>query len=111
MPFGMQQKMPNNLNNYRNVKKRKRLTNIEWVAKRMGLIRKFNDKTTRQRLIIQLLDKAELSSVEFKQLHYLATEEKVELQKQDAERRVAMLEQKARQLKRREQKYRQYTSK
>lgn len=83
------------------MQKRKRLSNIEWVTERFKFIRKFKAHTTRQQEIIQLLDKTELSPLEFKQLHYLATEEKVELQKQDAHRRVDMLEQKAQQLKRR----------
>lgn len=82
------------------MQKRKRLSNIEWIIERFKLIRKFNNHTSRQQAIIQLLDKTELSPLEFKQLHYLATEEKVELQKQDAQRHVDMLEQKAQQLKR-----------
>lgn len=82
------------------MQKRKRKSNIEWVAERFKLIRKFKEHTPRQQEIIQLLDKTKPSPLEFKQLHYLATEEKVELQKQDAQRRVDMLEQKAQQLKR-----------
>ena len=96
--------MSNYVNNRCNMKQRKRLTNIEWIIERFKLIRKFKNHTSRQREIIQLLDKTELSPIEFKQLHYLATEEKVELQKQDAQRRVDMLEQKAQQLKRRAKK-------
>ncbi|OHT23053.1 hypothetical protein A3Q29_21535 [Providencia stuartii] len=93
------------------MKKRKRLSNIEWVTERFKLIRKFNEHTSRQQEIIQLLDKTELSPLEFKQLHYLATEEKVELQKQDALQRADMLEQKAQQLKRRaKQRHGQFTN-
>ncbi|HEK0966009.1 TPA: hypothetical protein SMR93_003651, partial [Proteus mirabilis] len=50
-----------------------RTTNIEWVAKRMGLIRKFKEKTKRQREIIRLLDIENRTSLEQKQLHVLAT--------------------------------------
>ncbi|ENN8378769.1 hypothetical protein ACAX46_004236 [Providencia rettgeri] len=83
------------------MKQRKRLTNVEWLIERFKLIRKFKDHTPRQQVIIQLLDKTELSPLEFKQLHYLATEEKVELQKQEAQLRVDRLEQQAKRLERR----------
>ena len=56
-----------------------RTTNIEWVAKRMGLIRKFKEQTKRQREIIRLLDIENRTSLEQKQLHVLATAEKNEL--------------------------------
>ncbi|MBF0693175.1 hypothetical protein IR150_17035 [Providencia alcalifaciens] len=46
------------------MKQRKRLTNVEWVIERFKLIRKFKDHTPRQQVIIQLLDKTELSPLD-----------------------------------------------
>ncbi|MEX9852266.1 hypothetical protein, partial [Providencia huaxiensis] len=64
-----------------------RTTNIEWVAKRIELIRKFNEKTERQQEIIRLLDIENRTSLEQKQLHVLATAEKNALQRQETEQR------------------------
>lgn len=51
-----------------------RISNVEWLKKRIASIRKQGEKTARQRQIIDLLDdKASLSEL----LHILATAEKM----------------------------------
>ncbi|WP_236706665.1 hypothetical protein, partial [Salmonella enterica] len=57
-----------------------RISNIEWLKKRIGFIRKLGEQTARQRQIIDLLDnEAGLTEQERKLLHVLATAEKNEL--------------------------------
>lgn len=87
-----------------------RTTNIEWIAKRMGLIRKFNEKTARQREIIRLLDIENRTSLEQKQLHVLATAEKNELQRQETEQRLEIQERIANKKKRRERNHQMFIS-
>lgn len=87
-----------------------RTTNIEWVAKRMGLIRKFNEKTSRQREIIRLLDIENRTSLEQKQLHVLATTEKNELQRQETAQRLEIQERIANKKKRRERNHQMFLS-
>lgn len=54
-----------------------RISNIEWLKKRLGFIRKLGEQTARQRQIIDLLDnEAGLTEQERKLLHVLATAEK-----------------------------------
>ncbi len=57
-----------------------RISNIEWLKKRIGFIRKLGEQTARQRQIIDLLDnEAGLTEQERKLLHVLATAEKKRL--------------------------------
>ncbi|HDS2222920.1 TPA: hypothetical protein QIB84_005832, partial [Klebsiella variicola] len=54
-----------------------RISNIEWLKKRIGFIRKLGEQTARQRQIIDLIDnEAGLTEQERKLLHVLATAEK-----------------------------------
>lgn len=54
-----------------------RISNIDWLKKRIGFIRKLGEQTARQRQIIDLLDnEAGLTEQERKLLHVLATAEK-----------------------------------
>lgn len=87
-----------------------RTTNIEWVAKRMGLIRKFNEKTKRQQEIIRLLDIENRTSLEQKQLHVLATAEKNALQRQETEQRLEIQKRIANKKKRRERNHQMFIS-
>ena len=87
-----------------------RTTNIEWVAKRMELIRKFSEKTTRQREIIRLLDIENRTSLEQKQLHVLATAEKNELQRQETAQRLEIQERIANKKKRRKRNHQMFLS-
>jgi len=87
-----------------------RTTNIEWVAKRMGLIRKFKEQTKRQREIIRLLDIENRTSLEQKQLHVLATVEKNELQRQETAQRLEIQERIANKKKRRERNHQMFLS-
>ncbi len=65
-----------------------RISNIEWLKKRIGFIRKFGEQTARQKQIIDLLDnEAGLTEQERKLLHVLATAEKNDLQAQESERK------------------------
>ena len=67
-----------------------RISNIEWLKKRIGFIRKLGEQTARQRQIIDLLDnEAGLTEQERKLLHVLATAEKNELQAQENARKQA----------------------
>ncbi|MGK8683378.1 hypothetical protein ACRS6L_18125 [Morganella morganii] len=68
-----------------------RISNVEWLKKRIGFIRKLGEKTTRQRQIIDLLDDEDsLSETDRRLLHVLATAEKNELQEQDAAQKKAV---------------------
>lgn len=68
-----------------------RISNIEWLKKRIGFIRKLGEQTARQRQIIDLLDnEAGLTEQERKLLHVLATAEKNDLQTQESERKQAV---------------------
>ncbi|MBJ4257937.1 hypothetical protein JGD71_23605, partial [Salmonella enterica subsp. enterica serovar Typhimurium] len=68
-----------------------RISNIEWLKKRIGFIRKLGEQTARQRQIIDLLDnEAGLTEQERKLLHVLATAEKNDLQAQESERTQAV---------------------
>ncbi|EJD6477843.1 hypothetical protein ACUU3R_004282 [Providencia rettgeri] len=87
-----------------------RTTNIEWVTKRMGLIRKLKEQTKRQREIIRLLDIENRTSLEQKQLHVLATAEKNELQRQETARRLEIQERIANKKKRRERNHQMFLS-
>lgn len=87
-----------------------RTTNIEWVAKRMGLIRKFKEQTKRQREIIRLLDIENRTSLEQKQLHVLATTEKNELQQQEIAQRLEIQERIANKKRRRERNHQMFLS-
>ncbi|WP_096324735.1 hypothetical protein [Escherichia coli] len=62
-----------------------RISNIEWLKKRIGFIRKLGEQTARQRQIIDLLTEQER-----KLLHVLATAEKNDLQAQESERKQAV---------------------
>lgn len=65
-----------------------RISNIEWLKKRIGFIRKLGEQTARQKQIIDLLDnEAGLTEQERKLLHVLATAEKNDLQAQESERK------------------------
>ncbi|EEU0046507.1 hypothetical protein FAV47_005054 [Escherichia coli] len=67
-----------------------RISNIEWLKKRIGFIRKLGEQTARQRQIIDLIDnEAGLTEQERKLLHVLATAEKNDLQAQESERKQA----------------------
>lgn len=67
-----------------------RISNIEWLKKRIGFIRKLGEQTARQRQIIDLLDnEAGLTEQERKLLHVLATAEN-DLQAQESERKQAV---------------------
>ncbi|MDB7395698.1 hypothetical protein PNB25_13135 [Enterococcus faecium] len=58
-----------------------RISNIEWLKKRIGFIRKLGEQTARQRQIIDLIDNAAgLTEQERNLLHVLATAEKNDLQ-------------------------------
>ncbi|EHL8191041.1 hypothetical protein ABMQ79_004873 [Salmonella enterica] len=58
-----------------------RISNVEWLKKRIGFIRKLGEQTTRQRQIIDLLDDEDsLSEADRRLLHVLATAEKNDLQ-------------------------------
>ena len=87
-----------------------RTTNIEWIAKRMSLIRKFKEQTKRQREIIRLLDIDNRTSLEQKQLHVLATAEKNELQRQETTQRLEIQERIANKKKRRERNHQMFLS-
>lgn len=87
-----------------------RTTNIEWIAKRMSLIRKFKEQTKRQREIIRLLDIDNRTSLEQKQLHVLATAEKNELQRQETAQRLEIQERIANKKKRRERNHQMFLS-
>ncbi|MEY0017665.1 hypothetical protein AB7W42_22580 [Providencia rettgeri] len=87
-----------------------RTTNIEWVVKRMGLIRKFKEQTKRQLEIIRLLDIENRTSLEQKQLHVLATAEKNELQRQETTQRLEIQERIANKKKRRERNHQMFLS-
>ncbi|STE21643.1 Uncharacterised protein [Escherichia coli] len=66
-----------------------RISNIEWLKKRIGFIRKLGEQTARQRQIIDLIDnEAGLTEQERKLLHVLATAEKNDLQAQESERKT-----------------------
>lgn len=68
-----------------------RISNIEWLKKRIGFIRKLGEQTARQRQIIDLIDnEAGLTEQERKLLHVLATAEKNDLQAQESERKQAV---------------------
>ncbi|EIY2811654.1 hypothetical protein MML08_004985 [Escherichia coli] len=68
-----------------------RISNVEWLKKRIGFIRKLGEQTARQRQIIDLLDnEAGLTEQERKLLHVLATAEKNDLQAQESERKQAL---------------------
>ncbi|EFK23211.1 hypothetical protein HMPREF9530_00125 [Escherichia coli MS 21-1] len=68
-----------------------RISNIEWLKKRIGFIRKLGEQTARQRQIIDLLDnEAGLTEQERKLLRVLATAEKNDLQAQESERKQAV---------------------
>ena len=68
-----------------------RISNIEWLKKRLGFIRKLGEQTARQRQIIDLLDnEAGLTEQERKLLHVLATAEKNDVQAQESERKQAV---------------------
>ncbi|MBW0781877.1 hypothetical protein KX866_29665 [Pseudomonas aeruginosa] len=68
-----------------------RISNIEWLKKRIGFIRKLGEQTARQKQIIDLLDnEAGLTEQERKLLHVLATAEKNDLQAQESERKQAV---------------------
>ena len=67
-----------------------RISNVEWLKKRIGFIRKLGEKTTRQRQIIDLLDdEASLSETDRRLLHVLATAEK-RVAEQDAAQKKAV---------------------
>lgn len=67
-----------------------RISNVEWLKKRIGFIRLLGEQTARQRQIIELLDnETELTEQERKLLHVLATAEKNDLQAQVTERKLA----------------------
>ena len=67
-----------------------RISNIDWLKKRIGFIRKLGEQTARQRQIIDLIDnEAGLTEQERKLLHVLATAEKNELQAQENARKQA----------------------
>ena len=71
-----------------------RISNIEWLKKRIGFIRKLGEQTARQRQIIDLIDnEAGLTEQERKLLHVLATAEKNDLQAQESERKQAVKKQ------------------
>ena len=60
-----------------------RISNIEWLKKRIGFIRKLGEQTARQRQIIDLIDnEAGLTEQERKLLH--------DLQAQESERKQAV---------------------
>lgn len=68
-----------------------RVSNVEWLKKRIAFIRKLGEKTARQRQIIDLLDdEASLSETERRLLHVLATAEKNALQERDAAQKKAV---------------------
>ncbi|HAI1790425.1 TPA: hypothetical protein HIZ59_004980 [Escherichia coli] len=68
-----------------------RISNIEWLKKRIEFIRKLGKQTARQRQIIDLLDNEDrLTEQERKLLHVLATAEKNDLQAQESERKQAI---------------------
>ncbi|HBH9258389.1 hypothetical protein Q2V57_23355 [Enterobacter bugandensis] len=68
-----------------------RISNVEWLKKRIGFIRKLGEKTARQRQIIDRLDdEGSLSETDRRQLHVLATAEKNALQEQDAAQKKAV---------------------
>ncbi|HAX9425417.1 TPA: hypothetical protein JTD95_004870 [Escherichia coli] len=68
-----------------------RISNVEWLKKRIGFIRKLGEQTARQRQIIDLLDnESGLTEQERKLLHVLATAEKNDLQAQESERKQAV---------------------
>ncbi|EBO4370883.1 hypothetical protein DKR64_24935, partial [Salmonella enterica] len=62
-----------------------RISNVQWLKKRVGFIKKLGEKTARQRQIIDLLDdEASLSEADRRLLHVLATAEKNDIQEQEA---------------------------
>ncbi len=68
-----------------------RISNIEWLKKRLGFNRKLGEQTARQRQIIDLLDNAAgLTEPERKLLHWLARAEKNDLQAQENERKQTL---------------------
>jgi hypothetical protein len=85
-----------------------RPTNIGWITRRIAFIRKLSEKTGRQREIIRLLDIENRTSLEQKQLHVLATAEKKELQRQEAQQRLEVQERIAGRRKRRERNHQMF---
>ncbi|HIE1977035.1 TPA: hypothetical protein ACXKGF_005166 [Escherichia coli] len=84
-----------------------RISNIDWLKKRIGFIRRLGEQTARQRQIIELLDnEAGLTEQERKLLHVLATAEKNELQEQQNQRKQAAQKQIEGKKKRRERNHR-----
>lgn len=68
-----------------------RISNVEWIKKRISFIRKLGEKTTREREIIDLLENENnLTNSEKRLLHVLATAEKNELQERDATQKKAV---------------------
>lgn len=66
-----------------------RISNVEWLKKRIGFIRKLGEQTTRQRQIIDLLDDEDsLCEADRRLLHVLATAEKNDLQSRDESRKL-----------------------
>lgn len=84
-----------------------RISNVEWLKKRAGFIRKLGEQTTRQRQILDLLDaEASLNEADRRLLHVLATAEKNELQARDAAQKSAIQERIAGKKARRERNHR-----
>ncbi|EAA8037542.1 hypothetical protein NWV51_004928 [Salmonella enterica] len=66
-----------------------RISNVAWLKKRVGFIRKLGEQTTRQRQIIDLLDNEDsLCEADRRLLHVLATAEKNDLQSRDESRKL-----------------------
>ncbi|EHH4589127.1 hypothetical protein J7W41_005422 [Escherichia coli] len=84
-----------------------RISNIEWLKKRIGFIRKLGEQTARQKQIIDLLNnEAGLTEQERKLLHVLATAEKNDLQAQESERKQVIQKRIEGKKQRRERNYR-----
>ncbi|WGL94104.1 hypothetical protein [Arsenophonus nasoniae] len=68
-----------------------KISNVAWLEKRLGFIRVLGEKTARQRQIIDLIDRKEtLTESEKKLLHVLATAEKNQIQRQEAQQQQAI---------------------
>lgn len=66
-----------------------RFSNVEWLKKRIGFIRKLGEQTARQRQIIDLLDdENSLCEADWRLLHVQATAEKNDLQSRDESRKL-----------------------
>lgn len=84
-----------------------RISNVEWLKKRIGFIKKLGEKTPRQRQLIELLEnETSITNSEKRLLHVLATAEKNDIQQREHNQRTAIQARIAGQKARRERNHR-----